>query len=379
MATSMAGRRLAGFVVEAELGEGGMGQVLLARQESLDRPSVLKRIHPKLGRDEELEARFEREAIVAGRLHHPNVVGVYDRFVHRGDAYLATEFVDGVDLARVLALVGRLPWSIATLAALELAKGLEAIHATGTLHRDLKPQNVLVSRHGELKITDFGLAVAATGEALTQPGIALGTPPYMAPEQLRGERADPRTDLFAFGCLLYEMLAGRPPYRLPKSDEDTPLLAQVEAGRYERLRRVRRDVPRRLARLVDRCLDPRQARRIGSAALVRRALEAVVARTAGTRALASRPQEALAAHLWERHVFSPREGDTVVVVARPDAPTRRPRLRAALATAALLASVASLGVSLRAPERVLAWTDGWSASVDRVLERARPAAGDAPP
>ena len=198
-APTLVGRRLGGFTVERELGSGGMGMVVLARQESLDRPAVLKRIHPQLVADDELEARFEREAIAAARLHHPNVVGVYDRFHNRGQQYIATEYVDGVDLAGIFAAESRLPWRIAATIALEVTRGLEAIHAHGTLHRDVKPQNLLIGRHGEVKITDFGLALDVKGSALTQPGVAVGTPPYMAPEQLRGERVDPRADLFSLG------------------------------------------------------------------------------------------------------------------------------------------------------------------------------------
>ena len=157
------GRRLGGFTVERELGRGGMGVVVVARQQSLDRLAVLKRIHPELAMDPELEARFEREAIAAARLHHPNVVSVYDRFQYRGAHYIATEYVDGADLGKILGSLSRLPWRIAATIALEIARGLEAIHAEGMLHRDLKPQNLLVGRRGAVKIADFGLALDMSG------------------------------------------------------------------------------------------------------------------------------------------------------------------------------------------------------------------------
>ncbi len=338
--------------MEQELGAGGMGMVVLARQESLDRLAVLKRIHPQLSSDPEIEARFEREAIAAARLHHPNVVGVYDRFLFRGDAYIATEYVDGLDLSGILAAEERLPWRMSAAIALELARGLEAIHATGTLHRDIKPQNILVGRHGEVKITDFGLALDASGSALTQPGIAVGTPPYMAPEQLRGERVDPRVDLFSLGCVLYEMLVGRPPFSEPGEASDGSLLARLESGRFERVRAECRDAPGALVRLVRHCLRPRAPRRIASAMEVRRRLEALLSRPSSADC-----QNTLAAFLWDRHVFEARSRETVVMVACPAATDRARPLRLGLAAIAMTVSLGIFAMSVRDPESVLRVTD----------------------
>ena len=351
-AATLVGRRLGGFTVERELGRGGMGVVVLARQESLDRPAVLKRIHVELARDAELKARFEREAIAAARLHHPNVVSVYDRFQHRGAQYIATEYVDGIDLARVLESEFRLPWRIAATIALEIARGPEAIHAEGTLHRHIKPQNLLIGRHGEVKITDFGLALDVSGSALTRPGIAIGTPSYMPSEQLRGERVDPRADLFAFGCVLYEMLTGHPPFERPDDDANESLLARVESGRFPRIRSRSRDVPRALVRLVRLCLRPRAARRIGSAAEIRRRLEAILDRPPREDC-----RDTLAAYLWERRVFESRPTETVVMVARAGAPRAKRTIRTLAAVAALAASMALLGFSWRHPDEILRWTE----------------------
>jgi serine/threonine protein kinase len=347
-----AGRRLGGFTIERELGAGGMGMVVLARQESLDRLAVLKRIHPQFGGDAELEARFEREAIAAARLHHPNVVSVYDRFQVRGHHYMATEYVDGVDLAALLQAEAPLPWRIAATIALEVARGLEAIHAQGTLHRDIKPHNLLIGRHGEVKITDFGLALDTSGSTLTQPGIALGTPPYMAPEQLRGERLDPRADLFAFGCVLYEMLTSRPPFEVPQDEASDSMLARVESGRYARVRSTARDAPGSLIRLVRQCLKPRTQRRIGSAIEVRRRLEAILDRPSSGDC-----QRALSAFLWGRRVFEARETETVVMVACSPAGASRRIVRRTFAAAALTLSVILLGWAVLRPQEVLRWTD----------------------
>ena len=358
--TDLTGRRLGGYVVEREIGAGGMGLVVLARQESLERPAVLKRMHPDLVADPELEARFEREAKSAGRLHHPNVVCIYDRFQVRGQPYLATEYVDGLDLSLVLEKVRPLPWRLAATIALEVARGLEAIHGHGTLHRDLKPQNLLVGRHGEVKITDFGLAISpSTGAPLTRPGVALGTPPYMPPEQMRADRTDPRADLFSLGVVLYEMLVGEPPFLLPATEDDPPLLERLESGRYPRLRTRRRDVPRALSRIVRDLLRPDPARRTPTATDLRGRLERLL----------DRPTPAECAHLvarflWERRVFEAKDSETVVLVsATPPAPRRA--LRTGLACAALAASAALLVWSLAVPADVLLWTDQVTALLAR--------------
>jgi len=359
MSVAPVGRRLAGFTIEGELGRGGMGLVLRARQESLDRTAVLNKILEELVvQHPELEARFEREAHAAARLHHPNVVAVYDRFRHRGAHYIATEYVDGVDLASLLEKEGALPWRIAAGIALEIARGLEAIHAEGMLHRDLKPQNLLIGRRGEVKVADFGLVLDSSGTSLTQPGIALGTPPYMAPEQLRGERVDPRADLFAFGCVLYEMLVGRTPFEMPAEGEHGSLLARVESGRYRRLGARPRPIPRPLRAIVRRCLKPRASRRIASATELRRRLESLLDRPSSVDL-----RRGLASWLWERRVFETRENETVVMVAPEAGVRRRMRWRLTLATAGLVGAASLLGFSVRHPAQIADWSE-------RVVRRA---------
>jgi serine/threonine-protein kinase len=340
---SMVGRKLAGFTVEREIGRGGMGVVMLARQESLDRPAVLKRIIRELAEHPELEKRFEREARTAAALHHQNVVAVYDRFTHRGEHFIAQEFVDGVDLAAALLVTGSLPWRMAGLIVLEAARGLEEIHARGTLHRDIKPENLLLGRRGEVKIGDFGLALDTSGTALTQPGIALGTPQYMAPEQILGERVDTRADVFAIGCVLYELLTGRPPYGRPVDEADGSLIARIRKERYEPVRRERRRIPRGLARLVGRCLRSRAKRRLASAAELRRELEKLLSHPSPADARAE-----IASWLWKQSVFETRENETVVLLVRSSASDSPKRGRRALA----LALAASLLAAALAVQRV---------------------------
>ena len=326
-------RSIGSFAVERELGSGGMGQVLLGRHGPLDRLAVLKRLRPEFAASEELVERFAREARAAAAVHHQNVVAVYDWIAWRGEHYIAQEYVDGADLREALAQVGRLPWRIAALVALELARGLEAIHTRGTVHRDLKPANVLLGRGGEVKIADFGIALEATGDGLTRPGTTIGTPPYTAPEQLLGERADARSDLFALGVVLYEMLGGAPPHRETASGETPALLTRMQRERYTPLRRVAGDAPRWLARLVRSLLRGKPRARPASAQRVRQALE---------RRLRVFPAEArleLASWLWEEGVFQPREGDTVVLAAGHSAASRARRWRRVALAAALAAAL----------------------------------------
>jgi hypothetical protein len=186
----------------------------------------------------------------------------------------------------------------------------------------------------------------------------------MPAEQLRGERVDPRADVFAFGCVLYEMLANRPPFEVPEENAEESLLARVESGRYPRIRADRHDVPRSLVRLIRQCLRPRAAQRIASAAEARRRLEAILDRPTNADC-----QSALASFLWEQHIFEPRATETVVMIAAtaPNAPRRAIRL--AGATAALAASLLSLGLALRYPGEVVQWTNELTREIEPIAAR----------
>ncbi|MBW2268391.1 MAG: serine/threonine protein kinase [Deltaproteobacteria bacterium] len=321
-------KTIGGYEVEGELGSGGMGVVHLARQPALERRCVLKALRRELANDRRCAERFRREAKAAASLQHANVVAVYDAFTWRGTPYIAQEYVEGTDLARVLADMGRMAPHAAARIALEVARGLEEVHARGIVHRDLKPANVLLGRTGDVKIADFGVALDATSSQLTQTGQAVGTPAYMSPEQLRGERVDARSDLFAFGATLYEALAGCAPFQNAEDDESS-LLRRIERGRMASLRRVAPDTPRWLARLVERCLRPRPGRRPASAAELRCELE----RRLGTPAPAALRHE-LAGWLWDRDAFA--HLGSATRPATPAAPRPARRWVAAWAGAAAL-------------------------------------------
>jgi serine/threonine-protein kinase len=293
-----------------------MGVVWLARQSSLDRPAVLKKIRRDLSDSKDLTERFQREARAAAAVHHENVVAVYDCFRHRGDDYIAQEYVAGVDLHTAISRAGPVPGRVAALVTLSLARGLEEIHAQGTVHRDLKPKNVLLGRRGEVKIADFGIALASSGPALTMPGFAMGSPPYMSPEQMQGERVDARSDLFSLGVVLYEMLTGVTPYPEPQEDDEESLTQRMLRERYKRVRSRAPATPRWLARLVRSCLRGRSRKRLASASSLRRDLE----RQLGFPSPADLRAE-LASWLWDHQVHETKDGETVVRVAVPAAST----------------------------------------------------------
>ena len=213
-----AGTRLGPYEILAPLGAGGMGDVYRARDTRLGRDVALKTLPPEFAADPERLSRFDLEARAVGALSDPHVVAIYDVGVHEGTPFVVFELVEGDTLRRRLE-PGALPVATALDLAIQVARGLAAAHERGIVHRDLKPENIVVARGGRVKILDFGLAKRMTGEpaggdtasigaALTSPGSVYGTVGYMAPEQIRDQAIDGRTDLFALGAILYEMLSG---------------------------------------------------------------------------------------------------------------------------------------------------------------------------
>ncbi|HEY5657499.1 MAG TPA: serine/threonine-protein kinase [Myxococcota bacterium] len=342
-------RRTIGHVeIERELGKGGMGVVHLGYQPDLDRPVVIKTLRRALADDPTLEERFLREARTAATVHHQNVVAVYDCFTWRNEQYIVQEYVEGVDLNTVLEMCTRVAPRIAALVALEVVRGLEEIHALGIVHRDLKPSNILLSRTGAAKIADFGIALGDDGPGLTQTGHAVGTPLYMSPEQLLGERADSRSDLFSLGVLMYEMLTGRVPFTDGEEEAGGSLVRRMQTGRYPRLRSLAPETPRALVRLVAKCLSAKPGKRPHSTTALREGLEGLV----GTTPPGACRTE-IAAWLWERDVFRPGEDGTVAVL-RP-APRRTPwraglRWAAALVVCGLCAASAAVVSGIAPPE-----------------------------
>ncbi|TMK78385.1 MAG: serine/threonine protein kinase [Actinobacteria bacterium] len=234
---------------------GGMGTVWEAHDVLLDRPVALKSMAEGLAADPEFVERFRREARAAGRLTHPNLARVYDFGDDGGTPFLVMELIDGETLHDRIGREGPLPVADAALIARAIAAGLEAAHGAGIVHRDVKPANVMLDRAGGVKITDFGIAAAASNTRLTQ-GSGLGTATYASPEQTRGERVTAASDVYSLGVVTYEMLTGLPPF-----DGPSPVAIALAHAEQEPqpIRAARPEVPAGVAAVVERALakDPR--------------------------------------------------------------------------------------------------------------------------
>jgi len=248
------------YAVEREIGHGGMGRVFAARDLKLGREVAIKLLPPGAHSDEQLR-RFEQEARAAGSLDHPNVLVIHDIGVLEGEPYIVSELLQGATLRKRLGGKELSP-AKAVDWALQLAQGLRAAHDKGIVHRDLKPENLFVTNEGRLKILDFGIAklAAPSAQSGTREGAILGTVGYMAPEQVRGQRADQRSDIFACGSILYEMLAGRRPFEGSSDLETASAILNQEPAPLPR------HVPPELDRIVRRCLEKDPADRFHSAA-----------------------------------------------------------------------------------------------------------------
>jgi eukaryotic-like serine/threonine-protein kinase len=260
------GVRLGPYEILGRLGAGGMGEVYRARDARLHREVALKVIRAAAAVSADLLRRFEHEGRAAGALNHPNILAIYDTGSAEGIPFIVFELLEGETLDRRLA---REPMSVqqAVPLAQQLARGLAAAHSRGIIHRDLKPANVFVTRDREVKILDFGLAKVMPTETgspgsssvmATDEGVVMGTAGYMAPEQVRGQAVDHRADIFSFGAILYEMLAGRPAFAAPTTADRMAAVLREEPPE------LRGAAPERLWRLVKRCLEKVPEERIQS-------------------------------------------------------------------------------------------------------------------
>jgi serine/threonine-protein kinase len=213
LAAGLIGAVLSGrYRLESKLGSGGMSTVFLARDETLERWIAVKVMHREISDQPDQIERFRREARAVAQLSHPNVVAVIDAGEDGGYPYIVFEYVDGETLKQRIERVGALPVAEATAYAIEIGRGLAAAHARRLVHRDVKPQNVLIDSEGRAKVTDFGIARSLEADGLTQTGRVLGTTDYVSPEQAMGRGVDARTDIYSLGVLLYEMLTGEVPF-----------------------------------------------------------------------------------------------------------------------------------------------------------------------
>jgi len=283
------GTRLGVYEVVAPLGAGGMGEVYRAHDPRLRREVAIKVLAAELSTDPERLTRFEQEARAAAALNHPNILAVYDIGQHDGASFIVSELLEGETLRERLN-GGRLPLRKAIEYAIEICHGLAAAHDKGIVHRDLKPENIFVTADGRVKILDFGLAkltqaepAFATVSALpttpphTLPGVVLGTIGYMSPEQVRGLAADHRSDIFAFGAILHEMVAGTRAFHGETTmDTMTAILKEAPPD----LAATERHIPPALIRIIDKCLEKASAARFQSAGDLGFALEGLSTQSA---------------------------------------------------------------------------------------------------
>jgi serine/threonine-protein kinase len=210
----MIGAVLSGrYRLEAKLGSGGMSTVYLARDETLDRPVAVKVMHREMSEQEDQLERFRQEAKAVAKLMHPNVVSVIDAGEDGGHPYIVFEYVKGETLKQRISRVGALDTQEAIAYAIEIARGLAVAHARQMVHRDIKPQNILIDDEGRAKLTDFGISRQLEQQGMTATGRVLGTTDYVAPEQAMGRGVDPRSDIYSLGVVLYEMLVGQVPFK----------------------------------------------------------------------------------------------------------------------------------------------------------------------
>ena len=281
--TLAAGTRLGPYEILAPIGAGGMGEVYRARDPRLGRDVAIKVLPASFSQDPDRLKRFEQEARAAGVLNHPNITAVHDIGTADDAPYIVTELLEGETLRSRLG-AGAVPVRKAIDYAVQIAKGLAAAHEKGIIHRDLKPDNLFLTKDGRVKILDFGLAKLkpeaneggqtdlGTVSGGTEPGVVLGTMGYMSPEQVRGKAADRRSDLFAFGTILYEMLSGQRAFRgETAADTITAILTKEPPD----LSRTNHEIHPGLDRIVRHCLEKNPEERFESARDVAFDLEAL--------------------------------------------------------------------------------------------------------
>jgi serine/threonine-protein kinase len=279
---SLVGKTLGRYEIVALLGAGGMGEVYRARDTQLSRPVAIKVISAKVTQSKKAIDRFEREAKTVAQLSHPNILEIHDFGREDGVVYAVTELLEGQDL-RDRMRGSMLPLSKALEIGVAVANGLAAAHSKGIIHRDIKPENIFVTSTGQVKILDFGIAglkggapledvdLEARTESLTLTGDVVGTMGYMSPEQIRGEKADPRSDIFALGCLLYEVLTGNRAFRGETSHDTMRAILNRDP---DPIADYRPDVPAGIDIVVRRCLEKEPDERFESARDVAFALQA---------------------------------------------------------------------------------------------------------
>lgn len=234
---------------------GGMSQIYRAYQPHLDRYIVIKRLREELTHSAETVERFRREAKSLASVLHQNVAHVYDFVENRNQAFILMEYIDGIDLSEVISKYGRLPAELSVAILLGVARGVAYIHAHNIIHRDIKPSNIRLTTHGEVKLMDFGIVMDVSNQGLTRPGMMVGSPSYLSPEQVLGENVSPKSDIFLMGICLYEMLTAAKPFH---DEAGETVFQRIRATKYTPIREMQPNTPETLEKIAERCLaqDP---------------------------------------------------------------------------------------------------------------------------
>jgi eukaryotic-like serine/threonine-protein kinase len=345
-----------------EVGAGGMAVVYKAVQEPLGRTVAIKALKSSIAVEPQFAERFEREARFMASLQQENIINVYDFIKLGGTMFIIMEHVEGVDLYDLLdQSEAGLPVEIATIVAMQVARALNHAHFRGIIHRDIKPANVMISKRGDVKLMDFGIARDESLTDLTETGTGLGTPSYMSPEQILGDRLDQRTDIWSLGVVFYQMLTGSKPF---VEDSRRSVLQKIRLDRYSAARRINPKVPRSLERILGRCMEKLPADRYASMQALIHDLEDFLASRVVVNYNAY-----MVSFLKDREVLSDEEASGILAtgavragqrVMRED---RRAMRSLALLHAVVLAALLFGGLVIQL------------ASSDSAAARARPAAG----
>jgi hypothetical protein len=325
----MINHKLGPYRILEQVGEGGMGAVYRATDEMLGRDVAIKVLRPSLAHDAALVDRFRHEARSLARVSHPNVAALYGLFEEQGTLFMAMEFVNGETADGMLRRRRRLPWAEAGAVMLDVLNGLEGAHRLGIIHRDLKPANLLVASSGAVKITDFGIARVLGSARYTRTGAVVGTLAYMAPEQVRGEEGDARTDVYAAGMVLYELLTGAVAFQ--RTSEYDMMRAVVE-DQARPPREALPDAPEWLDAVVLKALSKDPSDRFQSAAEMLSALQADLPAAEPALAGTTRVAAAGAFVPLTRLALAP----SATKIAAPVEASRTRRRRVAIAAATML-------------------------------------------
>jgi serine/threonine-protein kinase len=247
--------RIGNCRIVEEIGSGGMAVIYKAVQESLNRTVAVKALKTSVAQDSQFAIRFEREALSVSSLQHENIIHIYDFHKIGGAYFIVMEYVEGIDLYDLLDKCPILPADVAAIIAMQVARGLDYAHYRGIIHRDIKPANIMIGKNGGVKLMDFGIARDQAFGDLTETGTGLGTPSYMSPEQILGDKLDYRSDMFSLGIVLYQMVCGRKPFI---EDDHKSVMHKIRLEKYPSPRKLNPEIPRELERILARSMEKRK-------------------------------------------------------------------------------------------------------------------------